>query len=56
MLELLTVTVWIDPDKPKALEGYRNVLNFLKKHPEVTDEDKMTIYLLPQQQTLKHVS
>ena len=46
MSELLTVTVWIDPDKPKALDGYRNVLSFLQKHPDVTDEDKMTIYLL----------
>ena len=46
MSELLSVTVWIDPDKPKALEGYRNVLKFLQKHPEVSDDDKMTIYLL----------
>ena len=46
MSELLTVTVWINPDKPKALEGYRNVLTYLTEHPEVTDEDKMTIYLL----------
>ena len=43
MSELLIVTVWNDPDKQKALEGYRNVLTFLTKHPEVTDEDKMTI-------------
>ena len=46
MLELLNVTVWIDPDKPKALEGYRDVLKILKTHPEVMDDDKMTIYLL----------
>ena len=44
--ELLNVTVWIDPDKPKALDGYRDVLKLLKTHPEVTDNDKMTIYLL----------
>ena len=46
MSGLLKVTVWNDPDKPKALEGYRNVLKFLQKHPEVSDDDKMTIYLL----------
>ena len=47
MSELLKVTVWIDPDKkPKALEGYRDILKLLKTHPEVTDNDKMTIYLL----------
>ena len=46
MLELLTVTIWIYPDKPKAMEWYRTVLDFLKKHPELTDEDKMVIYLL----------
>ena len=46
MSELLNLTVWIDPDKPKALDGYRDVLKFLKTHPELTDNDKMTIYLL----------
>ena len=46
MTELLNVTVWINPDKPKALNGYMDVLKFLKTHPQVTDDDKMTIYLL----------
>ena len=46
MSELFTATVWIDPDKPKAMEGYRTVLDFLKKHPDLTDDDKMAIYLL----------
>ena len=46
MLKLLNVTVWIDPDKPKALDGYRDVLKLLKTHPEVTNDDKMTICLL----------
>ena len=46
MSELLNVTIWINPDKPKALEGYRDILKLLKTHPEVTDDDKMTIYLL----------
>ena len=46
MSELLTDTIWINPDKPKAMEVYRTVLDFLKKHPELTDEDKMAIYLL----------
>ena len=46
MSEILNVTVWINPDTPKALDGYRDVIKFLKTHPEVTDDDKMTIYLL----------
>ena len=49
MSKLFTVTVWINPDKPNTLEGYRNVLTFLKKHPEVTNEEKMimtSIYYL----------